>query len=71
MSIYAGLKGTAKELNLEGKHYWAMWTKEGVEGNVIRTILLPRIKTLKYISQGYWSEYADEIYMYVNCSFFP
>jgi all-trans-retinol 13,14-reductase len=31
LSVYVGLKGTAKELNLEGKHYWAMWTKSGQE----------------------------------------
>lgn len=29
LSVYVGLKGTAKELGLEGKHYWAMWTKSG------------------------------------------
>ncbi|CAM9258396.1 unnamed protein product [Ectocarpus fasciculatus] len=31
MSVYVGLKGTAKELGIEGKHYWAMWTKKGAE----------------------------------------
>jgi all-trans-retinol 13,14-reductase len=29
LSVYVGLKGTAQELQLEGKHYWAMWTKTG------------------------------------------
>jgi all-trans-retinol 13,14-reductase len=31
LSVYVGLNGTAKELNLEGKHYWAMWTRTGQE----------------------------------------
>lgn len=31
LSVYVGLKGTAAELGIEGKHYWAMWTKKGAE----------------------------------------
>ena len=31
LSVYVGLKGTAEELGLSGKHYWAMWTKSGQE----------------------------------------
>jgi all-trans-retinol 13,14-reductase len=31
LSVYVGLKGTAAELGLEGKHYWAAWTKPGQE----------------------------------------
>ena len=31
MSVYVGLKGTAEDLGLEGKHYWAMWTRKGAE----------------------------------------
>ncbi|CAE7681432.1 retsat, partial [Symbiodinium microadriaticum] len=27
LSVYVGLKGTAAALGIEGKHYWAMWTK--------------------------------------------
>ena len=30
-SVYVGLKGTAEELGVSGKHYWAMWTKDGAE----------------------------------------
>ncbi len=31
LSVYVGLRGTAKEIGIEGKHYWAMWTKKGSE----------------------------------------
>ena len=31
MSVYVGLKGTAEELDLKGKHYWAFWTPKGKE----------------------------------------
>lgn len=31
ISVYVGLRGTAEELRLSGKHYWAMWTKAGDE----------------------------------------
>jgi all-trans-retinol 13,14-reductase len=31
LSVYIGLNGTSKELNLSGKHYWAMWTETGQE----------------------------------------
>jgi all-trans-retinol 13,14-reductase len=31
LSVYVGLNGTAEELGIAGKHYWAMWTKEGQE----------------------------------------
>ena len=31
LSVYVGLNGTAEELGLEGKHYWAMWTRKGQE----------------------------------------
>ena len=31
LSVYVGLKGTAAELGVEGKHYWVMWTEEGKE----------------------------------------
>lgn len=31
LSVYVGLKGTAEELGLSGKHYWAIWAKTGEE----------------------------------------
>lgn len=43
MSVYVGLKGTAEELGIEGKHYWAMWTKRGAEDlDAITTSYLQR-----------------------------
>ena len=31
VSVYIGLKGTNEELNLQGKQFWALWTKSGAE----------------------------------------
>ena len=31
LSVYVGLNGTAEELGIAGKHYWAMWTTKGKE----------------------------------------
>lgn len=31
MSVYIGLNGTAEELGLNGKHYWAFWVPDGKE----------------------------------------
>lgn len=31
LSVYVGMKGSNKELGLEGKHFWCFWTPEGAE----------------------------------------
>lgn len=31
ISVYIGLRGTKEELNLQGKQFWALWTKAGAE----------------------------------------
>jgi len=31
ISVYIGLRGTAEELGLSGKHFWAFWTPRGSE----------------------------------------
>mmetsp|Transcript_15676 Transcript_15676/g.26151 ORF Transcript_15676/g.26151 Transcript_15676/m.26151 type:complete len:242 (-) Transcript_15676:390-1115(-) len=31
ISVYVGLKGSAEELQIDGKHFWAMWTQAGQE----------------------------------------
>lgn len=45
ISVYVGLKGSNAELQLQGKHFWALWTKEGQEdldGMVERYLQRPR-----------------------------
>ena len=31
VSVYIGLKGTTEELGLQGKQFWALWSKAGAE----------------------------------------
>lgn len=45
ISLYIGLRGTKEELQLQGKQFWALWTKEGAEdldGMVERYMQRPR-----------------------------
>jgi all-trans-retinol 13,14-reductase len=45
MSVYVGLNGTNAELELQGKQFWALWTKEGredLDGMVSRYLQRPR-----------------------------
>ncbi len=45
ISVYIGLNGTNEELQLQGKQFWALWTKESHEdfdGMVSRYLQRPR-----------------------------
>jgi hypothetical protein len=45
LSVYVGLNGSNAELQLQGKHFWVLWTKEGKEdldGMVERYLKKPR-----------------------------
>jgi all-trans-retinol 13,14-reductase len=48
LSVYVGMKGSNKELGLEGKHFWCFWTPEGNED-------------LDGVSRGYVNKDASEI----------
>lgn len=49
-SVYVGLKGSAKELGVEGKHYWAVWNNHTDASSTLDTI------TTSYLQRG--AEYA-------------
>ena len=47
LSVYVGLNGNTEQLQLQGKQFWALWTKEGQEdldGMVDRYLHRPRIQ---------------------------